>query len=345
MFCFLLPIDSSGTLTGQRTKIKVQINNSNGITLGLSHSSNQLTLPSKAEQIISNKTQESFQPLPNPTGEVFVVSRTMSDGAGGEITSPEKLRKIDELLLRLSPQNEKMLLDSPFLANNDFIDLAERLSDDQLSQLFTTFSAGHPQPNRFQNSADITLPANGSFAKLIDNLNQLDDDSISRVIDSAEELSHTSIRQPEISTYLKDGKLMGLSQGDLNNDLFNFIKLISTTVDLTSTLDQLDSFSSKQQSMLLSISEYDIKIGEKLLTKLSDTDEDTINSTLYYFTDKIKETARPNSQIANLYTSGKMIAKARITGSTTSSDMAQLRNEVYEKDRANLKQLSSLADQ
>jgi hypothetical protein len=222
------------------------------------------------------------------------------------------------------------------------MNLSERLSDDQLSQLFTIFSAGHPQPNRFQDSADIRLPENSSFSELISSLNQLDDESISRVLNMAEKLSHSTIKQPDISTYTKNGKLMGGSQGDLSNDLFNFIKLVSKTDDLASTLDKLNSYSPKQQSKLLSMTEYDLNIGEALLSTLSGKDEDTINSTLSYFTDRIKETPRSNSQMANLQISGKLIDKARTTGRTTLQDMIQAKSEVKEQHELNLVQLSNL---
>jgi len=190
------------------------------------------------------------------------------------IESEEQAVQIDNLLDRLNESQQKQLIDSGLLNNEQFMALSDELDDKQLGQLLTTIETlsgkGHVAMKHMHDGTQRATSA----AKLLDVLSEANDSKRSRILDYAEKLAAPLIKSSSEGdlTYDKKGlfNLSFISQGDRKNSLDNFITVLGETKQVHLMMNKLETFGDAQQNQLLSIMALDNSAGIQLMDQLSE---------------------------------------------------------------------------
>ncbi|WP_245578397.1 hypothetical protein [Marinobacterium litorale] len=189
---------------------------------------------------------------------------------GGAAQDLAKSTRIDAILNRLSENEQAALIDNnPMLFDDDFIHLAEEMSDDQLSQFVAIASALQTIPLVESAHQSRAYSGTNEVASLINELFEMDADTRSRVLDKAEKYAEQVVRRPS-SQLTYDTQSIGRfhTDGATANDLFNFNKAISGSDDINGLLDQLAQFDEHQQTQLLGLLRRDNALGSRMMDQL-----------------------------------------------------------------------------
>lgn len=190
------------------------------------------------------------------------------------IQSEEQAVQIDNLLGRLNEDQQKQLIDSGLLNNEQFMALSDELDDKQLGQLLTTFKtlagSGHVSMEYTHN--DTQQPSHA--AQLLDILSEANSSKRSRILDYAEKLSDPVVKSSseEDLTYDNKGQfnLAFVSQSDRKDSLKDFITVLGETKQVHLMMNKLEEFEDVQQGQLLNIMALDNSAGTRLMDQLSE---------------------------------------------------------------------------
>ncbi len=192
----------------------------------------------------------------------------------GAVHDPDKSARIDGILNRLSENEQAALIDNnTMLLDEQFIQLAEELSDDELRQFVAISSA-------LQTIPLVESPNNGraysgttEVSRLVQSLSKLDTETRSRVLDKAEGYAEKVVKRPPSPlTYDAQSIWNYLSDGATANDLFNLNNAIAGSDDVNGMLDQLEQFDEHQQTQLLGLLRRDNTLGTKMMDQLEGRD-------------------------------------------------------------------------
>jgi len=183
----------------------------------------------------------------------------------------EKADRMEAVLNRLGDEQQQALIDSNMLMEDDFLALAETLSDDELSA-FSSVVEGLQTLPKLNHFAAIDLTGFTAAKALVNTLSTMDEGTRGRVLEQA--ATHASKIPPYHGdeTYNADGSFLGVASSSMANDLHNFVNAVNKSDDVGLMLDKLDGFSEDQQSDLLQILGTSVEMGDRLMEALSDRD-------------------------------------------------------------------------
>lgn len=191
-----------------------------------------------------------------------------------------------QAIMNLLPSDEaKNLVDMGLIDDDDFINFASSLSEEDLIN-FAKVALG--LQTKSQIGEQIVLEDSGSrrAKELMQSLSTLDSQTVSRTLAIASELSDKVPRIDLTATYEANGRL---PQGSSSaNDLHNFVKAINSSdgptpsADIEKMLDNLANFSQDQQSSILQVLARDVELGTRVMDNLAGYHKDTQDSLLSY---------------------------------------------------------------
>lgn len=236
----------------------------------------------------SNPNTESSNRLTSAASQADRVSLTQAatDAVGAELEEShvfhgkqhiiimppsEKADRMEAVLNRLGDEQQQVLIDSNLLMEDDFLALAETLSDEELSA-FSSVVEGLQTLPKLNHFAAIDLTGFTAAKALVDTLSTMDEGTRGRVLEQA--ATHASKIPPfqGDETYNADGSFLAVASSSMANDLHNFVNAVNKSDDVGLMLDKLDGFSEDQQSDLLHILGTSVEMGDRLMDTLSDRD-------------------------------------------------------------------------
>ena len=191
-----------------------------------------------------------------------------------------------QAIMDLLPSDEaKNLVDMGLIADEDFIDFASNLSEEDLIN-FAKVALGLQTKSQIGGQVVLEDSGRRSAEKLMHSLSKLDSQAVSRTLSIASELSAKIPKIDLAATYDVNGRL---PQGSSSaNDLHNFVKAINSIggsaqgADTELMLDNLANYSQQQQSSILQVLARDVDLGTRVMDNLADYSQDTQDSMLSY---------------------------------------------------------------
>jgi hypothetical protein len=183
----------------------------------------------------------------------------------------EKTDRMEAVLNRLGDEQQQVLIDSNLLMEDDFLALAEMLSDEELSA-FSSVVEGLQTLPKLNHFAAIDLTGFTAAKALVDTLSTMDEGTRGRVLEQAASYASKIPPFQGDETYNADGSFLSVASSSMANNLHNFVNAVNKSDDAGLMLDKLDEFSEDQQSDLLQILGTSVEMGDRLMEALSDRD-------------------------------------------------------------------------
>lgn len=257
---------SSNLLTGNKPALdsNIEKEHSNRLTSGVSQA-DRVSLTQAATDTVGAELEESqvFH------GKQHIIIMPQS----------EKADRMEAVLNRLGDEQQRVLIDSNMLMEDDFLALAETLSDAELSA-FSSVVEGLQTLPKLNHFAAIDLTGFTAAKALVDTLSTMDEGTRSRVLEQAATLASKIPPHQGDETYNADGSFLGVASSSMANDLHNFVNAVNKSDDAGLMLDKLEEFSEGQQSDLLQILGTSVEMGDRLMKTLADRDIDAQDAIL-----------------------------------------------------------------
>jgi len=267
-----MKIDSTGIISQQSQRLT----SSNTID-----SPNSQTLQST--KLTSSATSTDKISLSEPALEFSVIEPDTKVYQGREhvilMEESAKTDQMDAVLKRLNLDQQQVLIDSNFLADDDFLALAAELSDSQLKDLASVVEGMQTAP-KLNNFPVIDLYGYVAAKSFITTLSAMDESSRGRVLEQASVHAAKVPSNNNPDTYQPHGLNVFSPGSAAANDLHNFVSAINKHQDVNTMLDKLAGFSDLQQSDLLHILGNSSDLGDKLMDQLVTRDTATQDSML-----------------------------------------------------------------
>lgn len=189
------------------------------------------------------------------------------------VDSDEDADQIASILNRITEDQQKSLIDSNVLLDDEFVKLVGELDDEELSELTDTLdglstlprlSAPFLQENNYYNFLN---PAEDFLNILISS----DTQTRSQLLEQSSLYAGKVAKPGENYTYGSAGAMYSTASA---NDLHNFAFILNQMEDIDPFLGKLMAFDEAEQSELLHVFSMDIELGERLLDNLEDKDKD-----------------------------------------------------------------------
>lgn len=202
----------------------------------------------------------------------------------GAIHDPEKSAPLDAILERLSENEQAALIDNnTMLLDEEFMQLAEELSDDELRQFVAISSALQTPPLTGGQQTDRAYSATKEVSNLIHNLSAMDAETRTRVLDKAEGYAENVIKRPPSKPVYEAQDIWNyMNAAGTATKLTNFTAAITQSDDVNAMLDQLETFDEAQQNQLLGVLRRDIELGSQLMDQLEERDKAAQDAVLDY---------------------------------------------------------------
>jgi len=274
----LLPLDN--LLSSRTSRLESPSKLSSGLAIQSEAMSKALTNISLEDRPAATSLQGNDNELALFEGKKLSLGFVASDTT----------RLMQAILERLPLDQAQNLIDTELIANEDFIELASELSDQDLSR-FSKVALS------LQTQATIDLDTSGreSASNLVKRLLSLDSAVRSNILELASELSNKVPLRDSDETYDAKGLLSAGSPAA--NDLHNFVNTInsiggpSQTADTEMMLEKLASYTQDQQSDLLQVLGGDVLMGMRLMDSLVEYGEDTQDAVFSYLSELSKTTS------------------------------------------------------
>lgn len=179
----------------------------------------------------------------------------------------EKTDRMDAVIKRLDAEQQQTLIDSNMLVEDDFLALAETLSDEAL-RAFTHVIDGLQTLPKLNNFPTLDITGFTAAKGLVDTLSSMDESTRSRVLEQASLHADKVARYEGDETYLPNGQLFNQNSSSTANDLHNFVSAVNLSDDVNAMLDDMAQFSESQQSDLLHILGSNVEMGSRLMASL-----------------------------------------------------------------------------
>lgn len=179
----------------------------------------------------------------------------------------EKTDRMDVVIKRLDAEQQQILIDSNMLAEDDFLALAETLSDEEL-RAFTHVIDGLQTLPKLNNFPTLDITGFTAAKGLVDTLASMDESTRSRVLEQASLHADKVAHYEGDETYLPNGQIFNQNSSSTANDLHNFVSAVNQSDDVNTMLDDMASFSESQQSDLLHILGSNVEMGSRLMASL-----------------------------------------------------------------------------
>lgn len=205
----------------------------------------------------------------------------------GAVNDPVKSERIDNILDRLSKNEQAALIDNnTLLLDEKFLQLAEELSDDELRQFVAISSALQTAPLVGGDRSSRAYSGTGEVENLVNSLSGMDTTTRSRVLDKAEGYAENVIKRPPSKPVYEAQDIWNyVSAAGTANDLFNFNVVISESDDIDGVLDKLEQFDEHQQKQMLGVLRRDTELGNTLMDQLEGREASAQNAILDYMTE------------------------------------------------------------
>jgi len=190
----------------------------------------------------------------------------------------EKSKLMVKVLDRLDKAAQTSLIDSDILDNDNFLHLAQQLSDEELQQ-FVSVAQGlqsAPQRNKMPN-LNISII---QLKEFVETLSLLDSQTRTQVLQQAGEHAAKVTSTGGDPSYNEQGLLPNSSSSSAN-DIHNFVDAVNNSSNVPEMLQGLQNFSASQQSNLLQLLVSD-KLGNQVMQQLQDKSEPIKDSALQY---------------------------------------------------------------
>ncbi len=190
----------------------------------------------------------------------------------------EKSKLMVKVLDRLDKAAQTSLIDSDILDNDNFLHLAQQLSDEELQQ-FVAVAQGlqsAPQRNKMPN-LNISII---QLKEFVETLSLLDSQTRTQVLQQAGEHAAKVTSTGGDPSYNEQGLLPNSSSSSAN-DIHNFVDAVNNSSNVPEMLQGLQNFSASQQSNLLQLLVSD-KLGNQVMQQLQDKSEPIKDSALQY---------------------------------------------------------------
>ncbi|WP_415884376.1 hypothetical protein [Neptuniibacter sp. QD34_54] len=210
----------------------------------------------------------------------------------------EKTDQMHAVLGKLSQEQGQNLVDLGILEDEEFLALAQQLSDTELKQ-FANAALALQTPPDF-NSFALNYSSGQQNAKdLIQTLSSLDSDTRSQVLAKADELSSKVPLSNDDSVYDSGGLLNPGSP--TANDIHNFVTAINNidserlSEDTNRILNTLEGTDELQQSNLLQLFGGDLELSFRLLDSVEGFEPKTQDAVVGYLAELSKTATQPDS--------------------------------------------------
>lgn len=229
---------------------------------------------------------KSDQKVEEGSGGQFIKVYT-GNYSSGAIHDPEKSERIDTMLNRLSKNEQAALIDNnTLLFDDNFLQMAQELSDEELSQFVAISSAMQTPPlaggSRNGRAYSSALHVN----EFVNNLVAMDAETRTRVLDKAAGYAEKVAKSPPAEPVYEMQDIWNrLSASASADNLFNFGAAITGSDDVNGMLDKLEQFEEPQQKQLLGLIRRDSQLGDRMIKQLEGRDSPAQNAILGYLSE------------------------------------------------------------
>lgn len=295
----------------------------------------KVTLPAGARE-----AQEAEEALNNQFLRVYTGTYR-----GGAIHDPEKSARLDDILSRLSKNEQAALIDNNTkLFDDQFLQLAEELSNEELRQFVAISSALQTPPLVGGSENGRAYSGTKAVINLVNSLSGMDADTRTRVLDKAEGYAETVVKMPPSKpTYDAQDIWNHISAAGTANDLFNFNSVLSASGDINGVLDKLEQFDEPQQKQLLGLLRRDSELGDKMMNQLVGRDSEAQSAILDYVSEL--DLARKDSINYNPFNVTNVALDFDNTGKTVIVGMIEDTVSLLENYRFDDDQLKEMGEQ
>jgi len=207
---------------------------------------------------------------------------------------------METILNRLNEKQQQVLIDSNILFEDDFLELAEHLSDEELVKLTNVVEGLETLPKR-DNFFAQDLSGFSATKALIKSLSSMHENTRSQVLELANAHAAKVASHDATTIYQGDGSLVSIQGSISANDLHNFVNAVVKSDNINLMLEKLTEFDDKQQSDLLHVLGRNQDMGMRLIDELSGRDKAVQDSILGMLSTLTQSANGPTPPITSPY--------------------------------------------
>jgi hypothetical protein len=197
----------------------------------------------------------------------------------------EKSQRMFDVYNRLSSEEQKNIIDTSLISDDDFLQLAEQLDDDQLADFMSVAQALQKAPAL--NAITGTFISSQTLNTFTAQLLELDPSDREAVLEQGKIHAAKVPPTEEGATYNRQA-LQSSNHFTAANDIRNFVLAVNSSADVSKMMEDIQAFDPAQQSDLLAIMA-DGTYTDRVLESLNDIPEALQGEALSYFANTLQK--------------------------------------------------------
>ncbi|MEH6443276.1 MAG: hypothetical protein V7784_05215 [Oceanospirillaceae bacterium] len=186
---------------------------------------------------------------------------------------------------RLSSVDQENIIDTNLINDEDFLNLAEQLSDDELADFMSVAKALQKAPAL--DAINRTFISSQTLNTFTQNLLELNSADREEVLQQGK-IHAAKVPSTESGETYNRQALQSSNSFSAANDIRNFVLAVNSSENVPDMLDNLQKYSADQQSDLLAILPNEI-FADRVIERLDDIPEDLVGSALSFFADTLQK--------------------------------------------------------
>jgi len=197
----------------------------------------------------------------------------------------EKSQRMLNVYNRLASEQQQNIIDTNLISNDDFLQLAEQLDDDQLADFMSVAQALQKAPAL--NGITGTFISSQTLDAFTAQLLELNPSDLEAVLKQGK-IHAAKVPPSEAGATYNRQALQSSTHSTAANDIRNFVLAINNSADVPKMMGDLQAFDSAQQSDLLAIMA-DGTFTSRILERLNDIPQALQGDALSYFANTLQK--------------------------------------------------------
>jgi len=197
----------------------------------------------------------------------------------------EKSQRMFNVYNRLSSEQRQNIIDTNLISNDDFLQLAEQLDDDQLADFMSVAQALQKSPAL--NGITGTFISSQTLDTFTAQLLELKPSDLEDVLEQGK-IHAAKVPPTEAGETYNRQALQSSNHSTAANDIRNFVLAVNSSGDVPKMMGDLQAFDSAQQSDLLAIMA-DGTFTSRVLERLNDIPQALQGDALSYFANTLQK--------------------------------------------------------
>ena len=269
-----------------------QRDNSNPSPVQRLHSSerSQATSPpeinnTQPKQLLSTTHTSAVNKTEAADSEQAIPSSIQGNNTILILDDSEKSQRMFNVYNRLSSEQQQNIIDTNLISNDDFLQLAEQLDDDQLADFMDIAQSLQKAPAL--NGITGTFISSQTLDAFTAQLLELKPSDLETVLEQGK-IHAAKVPPTEAGATYNRQALQSSNHFTAANDIRNFVLAINNSADVPKMMEDLQAFDSAQQSDLLAVMA-DGTFTNRILEHLHDIPEALQGDALSYFANTLQK--------------------------------------------------------